>query len=82
MITFIYNFLNFSFNTDFMRWYKGNAGCVLLPTSAEQVSALLKYCQARRLAVVPQAGNTGLVGGSVPVIYSFLCHFDQGHSGP
>jgi FAD/FMN-containing dehydrogenase len=31
------------------------------------VSAILKYCNERRLAVVPQGGNTGLVGGSVPV---------------
>lgn len=27
---------------------------------------LCRYCNSRRLAVVPQGGNTGLVGGSVP----------------
>lgn len=27
----------------------------------------MKYCNSRLLAVVPQGGNTGLVGGSVPV---------------
>ena len=27
---------------------------------------MLKYCNMRKLAVVPQGGNTGLVGGSVP----------------
>ena len=27
----------------------------------------MKYCNERRLAVVPQGGRTGLVGGSVPV---------------
>lgn len=32
-----------------------------------QVSQILKYCNSRHLAVVPQGGNTGLVGGSVPV---------------
>jgi len=32
-----------------------------------QVSKILSYCNTRRLAVVPQGGNTGLVGGSVPV---------------
>ena len=32
-----------------------------------QVSRILKYCNSRCLAVVPQGGNTGLVGGSVPV---------------
>ena len=32
-----------------------------------QVSQILQYCDSRHLAVVPQGGNTGLVGGSVPV---------------
>ena len=32
-----------------------------------QVSQILKYCNSRDLPVVPQGGNTGLVGGSVPV---------------
>lgn len=32
-----------------------------------QLSQILKYCNSRCLAVVPQGGNTGLVGGSVPV---------------
>jgi len=27
----------------------------------------MRYCNSRRLAVVPQGGNTGLVGGSIPV---------------
>jgi len=27
----------------------------------------LSYCNDKNLAVVPQGGNTGLVGGSVPV---------------
>lgn len=31
------------------------------------MSQLLAYASLRRLAVVPQGGNTGLVGGSVPV---------------
>ena len=32
-----------------------------------QVAAILKHCNARCLPIVPQGGNTGLVGGSVPV---------------
>jgi len=28
----------------------------------EEVSEILKYCSERKLAVVPQGGNTGLVG--------------------
>ncbi|KAF7120486.1 hypothetical protein RHSIM_Rhsim13G0235800 [Rhododendron simsii] len=33
----------------------------------QKVSQILKYCNSKCLAVVPQGGNTGLVGGSVPV---------------
>ena len=50
-----------------MRKYRGHAKLVLRPRSAEQVSQILKYCNDNSLAVVPQGGNTGLVGGSVPV---------------
>lgn len=31
------------------------------------MSQILAYCSLMRLPVVPQGGNTGLVGGSVPV---------------
>lgn len=39
----------------------------LQPRTVEEVARILKYCNERKLAVVPQGGNTGLVGGSVPV---------------
>ncbi|KHN71677.1 putative D-2-hydroxyglutarate dehydrogenase, mitochondrial [Toxocara canis] len=55
------------FNKDFLNAYKGSSKCVLLPGSADEVSAILRHCYSRNLAVVPQSGNTGLVGGSVPV---------------
>ncbi|OAY66316.1 putative D-2-hydroxyglutarate dehydrogenase, mitochondrial [Ananas comosus] len=54
-------------NTDWMRKYKGSSQLLLLPKTTEEVSKILFYCNSRRLAVVPQGGNTGLVGGSVPV---------------
>ncbi|KAB1201941.1 D-2-hydroxyglutarate dehydrogenase, mitochondrial [Morella rubra] len=56
-----------SANTDWLRKYKGSSQLLLLPRSTEEVSQVLKYCNSRCLAVVPQGGNTGLVGGSVPV---------------
>lgn len=52
---------------DWMHKYTGRSGLALRPRTTEQVSALLAHCSARRLAVVPQGGNTGLVGGSIPV---------------
>lgn len=55
------------FNEDWMRKYKGQSKLVLKPKTTEQVSLILKYCNDNKLAVVPQGGNTGLVGGSNPV---------------
>ncbi|KAK6150619.1 hypothetical protein DH2020_015551 [Rehmannia glutinosa] len=54
-------------NTDWMRKFKGSSKLMLQPRSTQEVSQILDYCNSRRLAVVPQGGNTGLVGGSVPV---------------
>ncbi|QDS68868.1 hypothetical protein FKW77_007510 [Venturia effusa] len=55
------------FNGDWMRKYRGHTKLVLKPGSTAEVSKILKYCNDNMLAVVPQGGNTGLVGGSVPV---------------
>lgn len=56
-----------SMNKDWMGKYSGSSSLGLRPSSTEQVSQILAYCSLRRLALVPQGGNTGLVGGSVPV---------------
>ncbi len=45
----------------------GKSKLALLPENSEQISQILSYCNTNKLAVVPQGGNTGLVGGSVPV---------------
>lgn len=55
------------FNQDWMKKYRGHTKLVLKPKSTEEVSRVLKYCNENKLAVVPQGGNSGLVGGSVPV---------------
>lgn len=46
--------------------YFGQATTVLKPKSTAQVSEIVKWCSERRIGIVPQGGNTGLVGGSVP----------------
>jgi (R)-2-hydroxyglutarate---pyruvate transhydrogenase len=56
-----------AFNSDWMRKYRGHTKLVVKPKTAEEVSKVLKYCNDNMLAVVPQGGNSGLVGGSVPV---------------
>ncbi|EFJ45502.1 hypothetical protein VOLCADRAFT_63840 [Volvox carteri f. nagariensis] len=74
------------FNRDWQKKYVGNAKVALRPRTTQQVSELLRYCSSRRLAVVPQGGNTGLVGGSVPVFdevvvstaaMNRILHFDE-----
>ena len=46
--------------------YKGSAAAVIIPGSTEEVAQVLKICNGSGIGVVPQGGNTGLVGGSVP----------------
>ncbi|MCB1548100.1 MAG: FAD-binding oxidoreductase [Hyphomicrobiaceae bacterium] len=46
--------------------YFGTALAVLRPNSTEQVAAILKVADETGTAIVPQSGNTGLVGGQVP----------------
>ena len=47
------------------RWH-GRARAVVRPRSTAEVAAVIERCAARRVPVVPQGGNTGLVGGGVP----------------
>ena len=47
------------------RWH-GKALAVVRPGNSDEVAQVLKLCAAHRVAVVPQGGNTGLVGGGVP----------------
>jgi len=53
-------------NVDQLRAYRGRALCVALPRSTADVSRLLKLCNALRIAVVPQGGNTGYCGAATP----------------
>ncbi|MGH6915820.1 MAG: FAD-binding oxidoreductase, partial [Geminicoccales bacterium] len=45
---------------------QGRSALLLRPKSTEQVAALLELCHREHVPVVPQGGNTGLVGAGVP----------------
>ncbi|MGH6867361.1 MAG: FAD-binding oxidoreductase [Methylocella sp.] len=47
--------------------FHGLALCVVRPGSTREVAEVLKLCQQTATPVVPQGGNTGLVGGQVPL---------------
>jgi FAD/FMN-containing dehydrogenase len=45
--------------------YRGKAALLLKPANAEEVAAILKLADKTKTPVVPQGGNTGLVGGQI-----------------
>ena len=47
------------------RW-TGHSAAVIRPGSVAEVQEVVRLCHGSQMAVVPQGGNTGLVGGSVP----------------
>jgi FAD/FMN-containing dehydrogenase len=47
--------------------YKGASPLLLKPATTAQVSAILAICNETRTPVVTQGGNTGLVGGQIPL---------------
>jgi FAD/FMN-containing dehydrogenase len=52
--------------TDWRGRYRGNAACVVLPSSTEQVAAVVRACAEHGVPVVAQGGNTSLCEGAVP----------------
>src|SRR3954469_13302509 len=46
--------------------FHGVTPVILRPGSVAEVSAILKLANDNKIAVVPQGGNTGLVGGQIP----------------
>jgi FAD/FMN-containing dehydrogenase len=51
---------------DWRKRWRGQALAVVRPGSTAEVATVLRLANAHRIAVVPQGGNTGLVGGGVP----------------
>lgn len=52
--------------TEWRNRWKGNTPLMLTPRSTEEVARLVTICAQHRVAIVPQGGDTGLVGGQIP----------------
>jgi FAD/FMN-containing dehydrogenase len=52
--------------TDWRSRYHGRAMAMVLPATTAEVSAIVRECSSQRVPIVPQGGNTGLVGGATP----------------
>jgi FAD/FMN-containing dehydrogenase len=57
-------------------WH-GRTPMVLRPSSTEEVSAIVAICNETSTAIVPQSGNTGLVGGQIPFGEEVLLSLDR-----
>ena len=51
---------------DWRKRYRGQALCVARPGTTAEVAAVVRACAAAGVAIVPQGGNTSLVGGATP----------------
>lgn len=54
------------FLTDWRGLYQGSAFAIVKPANTQEVSEIVRICASENIGIVPQGGNTGLVGGSIP----------------
>jgi FAD/FMN-containing dehydrogenase len=55
-----------AYERDWRRRWHGRAMAVVRPGSTAEVATVVRACAAHGSSIVPQGGNTGLVGGGVP----------------
>lgn len=55
-----------SYDTDWREIFHANSLAVVRPKTTEQVAEIVKLCNDYQIAIVPQGGNTSLVGGASP----------------
>jgi FAD/FMN-containing dehydrogenase len=58
--------LTAGYAVDWTGRFRGTAAAVVRPGTTEEVAAVVRACGRAGIALVPQGGNTGLVGGAVP----------------
>jgi FAD/FMN-containing dehydrogenase len=56
-----------SYTTDWTGRFEGHTSAVVRPGSTDEVAGVVAACRELGVALVPQGGNTGLVGGGVPL---------------
>ena len=55
-----------AYEVDWRKRYRGHARAVARPSSTAEVASVVRLCATHAVPIVPQGGNTGLVGGGVP----------------
>jgi tRNA threonylcarbamoyl adenosine modification protein (Sua5/YciO/YrdC/YwlC family) len=57
--------------------WRGHSPLLLKPQTTAEISAILSLCNETRTPVVPQGGNTGLVGGQIPLAGEVVLHLGR-----
>ena len=52
--------------TEWRNRWRGHTPLMLTPRSTDEVAAAVRICAEHRVAITPQGGDTGLVGGQIP----------------
>ncbi|NBQ40067.1 MAG: FAD-binding protein, partial [Alphaproteobacteria bacterium] len=55
-----------AFETDALTAYRRMPLAVVLPTTTEEVAAVLKFCNEQGVKVIPRGAGTSLAGGAIP----------------
>ncbi|HEX5280800.1 MAG TPA: FAD-binding oxidoreductase [Micropepsaceae bacterium] len=58
------------------RWH-GRSSLLLKPANTEAIARILAICNQTRTTIVPQGGNTGLVGGQIPASGEVLLSLER-----
>jgi glycolate oxidase subunit GlcD len=59
------------------RGLEGRAEAVVLPASADEVAAVVSWCYAHDVPIVPRGGGTGLTGGAVAMQGGVVCSLER-----
>ncbi len=59
------------------RGVQGRADAVVLPGSAQEVTAVVAWCYAHDVPIVPRGGGTGLLGGAVAMSGGVVCSLER-----
>jgi FAD/FMN-containing dehydrogenase len=55
-----------AYTEDWRRLYRGRTPAVVRPASTDEMARVMRLCAEARVPVVPQGGNTSMVGGATP----------------
>src|SRR4051794_41470587 len=59
------------------RGVQGRADAVVLPSTAEEVAAVMRWCYENDVALTARGGGTGLAGGAIPVLGGVVIGFER-----